>query len=90
MMQLLPGVNGFTDAYDRGQPQVVWTKLVADLETPVATMMKLAEGQRYGFLLEFDRGRGGPRPLLVYRSQAGSDLALQGEPCRGEPLGTAR
>jgi len=67
--------KSFAEAYDRGEPQVVWTTLVADLETPVAAMIKLAEGQPYGFLLESIEGgavRGrysyiGLKPDLIWR-----------------------
>ena len=74
-MHILPQRKDFTDAFELGQSQVVWTTLVADLETPVAAMMKLAEGERYGFLLESIEGgavRGrysyiGLRPDLIWR-----------------------
>ena len=55
-MHISPQRNSFAEAFEAGRPQVVWTTLVADLETPVAAMMKLAEGQRYGFLLESIEG----------------------------------
>ena len=78
-MDVSPQRTAFVEAYEAGRPQVVWTTLVADLETPVAAMMKLAEGQRHGFLLESIEGgaaRGrysyiGLRPDLIWR-------------CRGE------
>jgi anthranilate synthase component 1 len=78
-MDASPRRNAFAEVYEAGRPQVVWTTLVADLETPVAAMMKLAEGERHGFLLESVEGgtaRGrysyiGLRPDLVWR-------------CRGE------
>ena len=78
-MPILPQREAFADSYDAGKPQVVWTTLVADLETPVAAMMKLAEGQPYGFLLESIEGGAvrarysyiGIKPDLVWR-------------CRGE------
>ena len=65
----------FDKLYDSGRPQVVWTTLVADLETPVAVMMKLNNAEPYGFLLESVEGgasRGrysyiGVRPDLVWR-----------------------
>ena len=74
-MQILPQWNDFAETFERGQAQVVWTTLVADLETPVAAIMKLAEGERYGFLLESIEGgavRGrysyiGLRPDLIWR-----------------------
>ncbi|WP_343895620.1 anthranilate synthase component I [Craurococcus roseus] len=78
-MDAFPRRGAFAEAYAAGRPQVVWTTLVADLETPVAAMMKLAEGERHGFLLESVEGgaaRGrysyiGLRPDLIWR-------------CRGE------
>ena len=74
-MHVSPPRSDFTETYEAGRPQVVWTTLVADLETPVAAMMKLAEGQRYGFLLESIEGgavRGrysyiGLKPDLIWR-----------------------
>ncbi len=75
LMHVMPQRDGFTQAYDDGRPQVVWTTLVADLETPVAAMMKLAAGETFSFLLESIEGgavRGrysyiGLRPDLVWR-----------------------
>lgn len=45
-----------------GRPQVVWTRLVADLETPVSAYLKIADKMPMSFLLESveggkDRGR---------------------------------
>jgi len=51
-----PDLAGFTETYQAGRPQVVWTSLVADLETPVSAMLKLAEGRPYSFLLESVEG----------------------------------
>jgi anthranilate synthase component 1 len=70
-----PHVDGFTTTYDSGKPQVVWTKLVADLETPVSAMLKLADGRANSFLLESVEGgnvRGrysliGLKPDLIWR-----------------------
>ena len=42
--------------YDRGEPQVVWTTLVADLETPVSAFLKIAGGKPMSFLLESVEG----------------------------------
>jgi anthranilate synthase component 1 len=44
--------ESFQSGYDAGRPQVIWTKLVADLETPVSAMLKLADGKPNSFLLE--------------------------------------
>ena len=51
-MKTLPDFPAFRTAYATGRPQVVWTTMVADLETPVSAMLKLAEGRPNSFLLE--------------------------------------
>ena len=55
-MYVSPQISSFVATYEAGRPQVVWTKLIADLETPVAAMLKLTEGQSYSFLLESIEG----------------------------------
>jgi anthranilate synthase component I len=70
-----PELAEFISVYAAGRPQVVWTSLVADLETPVSAMLKLAEGRPYSFLLESVEGgavRGrysgiGLKPDLIWR-----------------------
>ena len=65
----------FQPLYDAGQPQLLWTKLVADLETPVSAMLKLADGKPNSFLLESVEGgaqRGrysfiGLKPDIIWR-----------------------
>ena len=42
---LAPEFDTFADIYRSGSTQVVWMKLVADLETPVSAMMKIADGE---------------------------------------------
>ncbi len=57
-------------------PQVAWTRLVADLETPVSAMLKLAHERPNSFLLESveggaNRGRYsiiGCEPDLIWRA----------------------
>ena len=74
-----PDRAAFLEAYEAGRPQVVWTSFVADLETPVSALLKLAHGRPYAFLLESVEGgavRGrysiiGMKPDLIWR-------------CRGE------
>ncbi|MEC9368210.1 MAG: anthranilate synthase component I [Pseudomonadota bacterium] len=51
-----PSPERFRQIYDAGQAQVVWTRLVADLETPVGTFLKLAEALPNSFLLESVEG----------------------------------
>ena len=74
-MDVFPDIDGFAGSYQNDKPQVVWTKLVADLETPVSAMLKLADGLPNSFLLESVEGgaiRGrysiiGLKPDLVWR-----------------------
>ena len=44
-MQIEPPADAFAARYGRGEPQVVWTTLVADLETPVSAFLKIAGGR---------------------------------------------
>lgn len=55
-MQLQPDFETFRANYEAGKPQVVWTTLIADLETPVSAFLKLAEGQPFSFLFESVEG----------------------------------
>ena len=51
-MQLFPAIEDFAAAFGAGRNQVVWTRLVADLDTPVSLMLKLTEARKDSFLLE--------------------------------------
>ncbi len=55
-IDLMPAYDTFERAYDAGRPQVVWTTLVADLETPVSAYLKLVRDRRPSFLLESIEG----------------------------------
>src|SRR5438128_494358 len=74
-MHILPEFSDFSNAYAAGAAQIVSTRLVADLETPVSAMLKLARNARYSFLLESVEGgavRGrysiiGMRPDLIWK-----------------------
>ncbi len=55
-MEALPTFETFSRRYRAGEPQVVWTRLVADLETPVSLYLKLAGGRPLSFLLELVEG----------------------------------
>jgi len=74
-MQASPAFDDFARTYGARQPVLVWTSLVADLETPVSVMLKLADGRPMSFLLESVEGgsvRGrysiiGLKPDLVWR-----------------------
>jgi anthranilate synthase component 1 len=70
-----PDFSAFARLYDSGAPQVLYTKLIADLETPVSAFLKLGEGRDNAFLLESVQGgeaRGrysiiGLKPDLIWR-----------------------
>ena len=51
-----PSFEHFSKRYCAHQSQVVWTTMVADLETPVSAMLKLTDGQSNTFLLESVEG----------------------------------
>ncbi len=51
-MQFQPSAETFAARYAAGEPQVVWTTLVADLETPVSAFLKIASSRPPSFLLE--------------------------------------
>src|SRR6267154_4527706 len=55
-MQIEPQSSAFAQCYARGEPQVVCTTLVADLETPVSAFLKIAAGRPMSFLLESVEG----------------------------------
>ena len=75
-MQINPDFEEFESRYRKGEAQVVFTRLVADLETPVSAMLKLARNEHYSFLLESVEGgavRGrysiiGLKPDVIWRS----------------------
>src|ERR1700728_4112193 len=55
-MLVEPSAVEFAARCDGGEPQVVWTTLVADLETPVSAFLKIASGKPMSFLLESVEG----------------------------------
>ena len=55
-MQIEPAPEAFAARYARGEPQVVWTTLVGDLETPVSALLKLGPDKPGAFLLESVQG----------------------------------
>src|SRR2546423_3240263 len=55
-MQIEPAADAFAARYARGEPQVVWTTLVADLETPVSAFLKVVGGRPMSFLFESVEG----------------------------------
>jgi anthranilate synthase component 1 len=49
---IFPSREAFSRRFDRGLSQLVWTSLPADLDTPVAAMLRLMERDKPCFLLE--------------------------------------
>jgi len=82
-----PAFEDFAPAYKAGRPQVVWTRLVDDLETPVSAYLKIGHGRPYAFLFESVEGgawRGrysivAMRPDLVWRCRGDSAEIAEGE-----------
>ena len=72
-----PDFGSFEATYQAGNPQLVWTRLVADLETPVSAYLKITANAPNSFLLESVEGgdtRGrysiiGLNPDIIWRSK---------------------
>ncbi|MEO1280638.1 MAG: anthranilate synthase component I [Pseudomonadota bacterium] len=72
----VPDRTAFLESYARGEAQIVSTRLVADLETPVSAYLKLSGDGAMSFLLESVEGgaqRGrysiiGARPDVIWRA----------------------
>src|SRR3984957_9028500 len=99
-MLVEPPAEEFTARYDAGKPQVAWTTLVADLETPVSAFLKIANGKPMSFLLESVEGgavRGrysiiGLDPDLIVRAdgrRAEINRKASNDPRAFTPLATA-
>ncbi|MDF1619371.1 anthranilate synthase component I [Pseudothioclava nitratireducens] len=52
MVALSPSFEQFEQAWTKGQNQLVYARIAADLDTPVSLMMKLADAQKNSFMLE--------------------------------------
>ncbi len=78
-MNISPDFDAFARNRNVGKHQVVWTRFISDLETPVSAMLKLCEARPYSFLLESIEGgaiRGrysiiGRDPDLIWRCRDG-------------------
>ena len=74
-MQLQPSFAVFEAGWNRGENQIVWARLAADLDTPVSLMLKLGDARADTFMLESVTGgevRGrysivGMKPDLVWQ-----------------------
>ena len=99
-MQIEPSAERFTARYEASEPQVVWTTLVADLETPVSAFLKIAGSRPMSFLLESVEGgavRGrysiiGLEPDMIFRvegKQAAVNRMPQTNPAAFAPMAEA-
>jgi anthranilate synthase component 1 len=51
-----PDFNAFQAGHEGGRAQLVWRRLIDDLETPVSAYLKIAHGRPYAFLFESVEG----------------------------------
>ena len=105
-MALTPTFAEFEAGFAAGRNQLVYTRLAADLDTPVSLMLKLAEAQPMSFMLESVTGgevRGrysviGMKPDVIWDCQGTTSRinrqarfdADAFEPLPGHPLDTLR
>ena len=104
-MTVRPAFDAFAATYRAGHAQVVWTTLIADLDTPVSAMLKLADGRANAFLFEsVERGVRnrysfvGLKPDLIWRCRgAKAEInrrarvdAASFQACPGHPLDALR
>mgnify|MGYP003642297845 FL=1 len=105
-MALTPDFNTFEAAYSSGQNQIVYTRLAADIDTPVSLMLKLTGAAENAFVLESVTGgevRGrysiiGMKPDLIWRCRGETSAinraarydASAFEDVPGNPLDTLR
>ena len=74
-MNIVPSFEEFAAKYEAGENQLVYSRLAADLDTPVSVMLKLSDAQKESFILESVTGgeiRGrysiiGLKPDLIWR-----------------------
>jgi anthranilate synthase component 1 len=95
-----PAFGVFEAAWARGENQVVWARLAADLDTPVSLMLKLGEARADTFMLESVTGgevRGrysvvGLKPDLIWRcrgTEASVNRSARFDPDAFVPEGAA-
>ncbi|MDW4548942.1 anthranilate synthase component I [Defluviimonas sp. D31] len=105
-MALIPTFEAFEAGWTRGENQLVFARLAADLDTPVSLMLKLADAQAMSFMLESVTGgevRGrysvvGLKPDVIWecrgeRSRINRQARFDAEafePLDGHPLETLR
>jgi anthranilate synthase component 1 len=86
-MTTQPNHDAFRTGYRSGRRQLVWRRLIDDLETPVSAYLKIAHGRPYAFLFESVEGgawRGrysilAMNPELVWRCRGDRAEVAAGE-----------
>jgi anthranilate synthase component 1 len=86
-VSLEPEFQAFARGYQSGACQLVWRRLINDLETPVSAYLKIAHGRDYAFLFESVEGgawRGrystvAMNPDLVWRCRGDQAEIAKGE-----------
>jgi anthranilate synthase component I len=81
-----PSFTAFQALYTAGAPQVVWTRLIDDLETPVSAYLKISGAEPFSFLFESVEGgawRGrysivAMQPDLIWRCRGDAAEVSQG------------
>ena len=105
-MSLTPDFDSFAAGYAAGKNQIVYTRLAADLDTPVSLMLKLTGDAQNAFVLESVTGgevRGrysiiGMKPDLIWRCKGTTSAVNRAarydadafEDVAGNPLDTLR
>jgi anthranilate synthase component 1 len=105
-MALTPSYDAFAAGFDAGRNQIVYTRLAADLDTPVSLMLKLTGAAENAFVLESVTGgevRGrysiiGMKPDLIWRCQGDTSAVNRAarydgdafQPMAGNPLDALR
>ena len=105
-MSLTPDFDSFSAGYAAGKNQIVYTRLAADLDTPVSLMLKLTGDAQNAFVLESVTGgevRGrysiiGMKPDLIWRCKGTTSAVNRAarydadafEDVAGNPLVTLR
>jgi anthranilate synthase component 1 len=89
-----PITSAFASAYAAGQAQLVWRRMIDDLETPVSAYLKIARGKPYAFLFESVEGgawRGrysiiAMNPDLIWRCRGEAAEISEGDPGKLGPF----
>ena len=105
MIEVEPSRSDFVEAYAKGRAQLVWTRRISDLETPVSALIKLGADNAGAFLFESVEGgdwRGrysiiGLKPDMVWRVVNGRVEKSRGgfddesfRPLKGDPIAGLR